>query len=70
MRWWLHELLPACVIATGCIGRAKLVLVMHMGFKLVFQLEVSEVKGCGIMVVPSGRRSLCASISSLIANDA
>eukprot|EP00983_Pelagomonas_calceolata_P042746 1138636-Pelagomonas_calceolata.AAC.2 len=27
MRWWLHELLPACVIATasGYIGRAKLV---------------------------------------------
>eukprot|EP00983_Pelagomonas_calceolata_P129338 1161597-Pelagomonas_calceolata.AAC.2 len=53
MRWWLHELLPACVIATGYIGRAKLVYVMHMGFELVFQL--SEVKGCGSMGVLSGR---------------
>eukprot|EP00983_Pelagomonas_calceolata_P029756 932762-Pelagomonas_calceolata.AAC.1 len=57
MRRWLHELLPACVIATGYIGslplRAKLVFVMHMGFELVFQ--ASKVKGCGIMGVPSGR---------------
>eukprot|EP00983_Pelagomonas_calceolata_P037000 1136147-Pelagomonas_calceolata.AAC.3 len=48
----LHESLPACVIAIGYVGRAKLVFVMHVGFELI--IKVSEVERHDCMGVPSG----------------
>eukprot|EP00983_Pelagomonas_calceolata_P057068 1144911-Pelagomonas_calceolata.AAC.2 len=52
-RHWMHEVLPACVAASRCIIRAKLVFVMHLlATKLLRDIAESQKELCKGSLAP------------------